>query len=78
MNFYEMIMNIQNRMNNDPQFAQRFNNIINTLNSIPGLQQEVMRISQISDDKKRKKAMDKLPDQAKQAVNDMYQLINGN
>lgn len=77
MNFYEMIMNIQNRMNNDPEFAQRFNNIINTLNGIPGLQQEVMRISQISDEKKRQKALDKLPDSAKKAVNEMYQLLNG-
>lgn len=75
MNGYELIMTIQNRMK-DPIFAQQFNALVNELNNIPGLQQEVMRIAQITDEKKRKKAIDKLPVRAKNIVQQIFTLLN--
>lgn len=76
MNPYELIMSIQNRLQSDPVFAQQFNTIVGELNSIPGLQQEVMKIIQITDEKKRKKAMDKLPSRAKNLVQQLFALLN--
>ncbi|MBE6051837.1 MAG: hypothetical protein E7214_14620 [Clostridium sp.] len=75
MNGYELIMIIQNRMK-DPVFAQQFNALVNELNNIPGLQQEVMRIAQITDEKKRKKAIDRLPVRAKNIVQQIFTLLN--
>ncbi len=75
MNPYELIMLIKKRMQ-DPVFAQKFNALINELNSIPGLQQEVMRIVQINDDKKRQRAIERLPSKVKKTVNEMFQLLN--
>ena len=75
MNPYELIMLIKKRMQ-DPVFAQRFNALVNELNAIPGLQQEVMRIAQINDDKKRQRAIDRLPSKVKKTVNEMFQLLN--
>lgn len=75
MNGYEFIMTIQNRMK-DPIFAQKFNALVAELNNIPGLQQQVMKIAQISDDKKRKKAIDKLPHKAKEIVHEIFNLLN--
>lgn len=75
MNGYELIMTIQNRMK-DPIFAQQFNALVNELNNIPGLQQEVMKIAQITDEKKRKKAIDKLPVRAKNIVQQIFTLLN--
>lgn len=75
LNPYELIMLINKRMQ-DPVFAQKFNALINELNSIPGLQQEVMRIVQINDDKKRQRAIERLPSKVKKTVNEMFQLLN--
>lgn len=75
MNPYELIMKIQQRMQQDPVFAQRFNQITQELNNVPGLQQEVIRIAQL-DDKKRQKALDKLPDRVKRTVKEMFDLLN--
>lgn len=75
MNPYELIMLIKKRMQ-DPVFAQKFNALINELNSIPGLQQEVMRIVQINDDKKRQRAIERLPSKVKKTVNEMFHLLN--
>jgi len=75
LNPYELIMLIKKRMQ-DPVFAQKFNALINELNSIPGLQQEVMRIVQINDDKKRQRAIERLPSKVKKTVNEMFQLLN--
>lgn len=75
MNPYELITRIQKKMQ-DPTFAQRFNQLAQDLNSIPGLQQEVMRIAQIDNEKKRQKALDRLPDRVKKSVKEMLQLIN--
>ena len=76
MNPYELIMMVQQRMQKDPVFAQRFNAIINNLNSIPGLQQEVIKIININDPRKRQKAVDRLPSQAKHYVDELIKLIN--
>ena len=75
LNPYELIMLIKKRMQ-DPVFAQKFNALINELNNIPGLQQEVMRIVQINDDKKRQRAIERLPSKVKKTVNEMFQLLN--
>lgn len=75
LNPYELIMLIKKRMQ-DPVFAQKFNALINELNSIPGLQQEVVRIVQINDDKKRQRAIERLPSKVKKTVNEMFQLLN--
>lgn len=76
MNPYELIMMIQQRMNNDPVFAAKFNALTNELNSIPGLQQEVLKIVQINDERKRQKAIDKLPGKVKNTVREMFNLLN--
>lgn len=75
MNGYEFIMMIQNRMK-DPKFAQQFNALIAQLNAIPGLKNEVLRIAQMNDDKKRQKAIEKLPKQAKDIVQQIFVLLN--
>ncbi|MGL5352496.1 MAG: hypothetical protein ACRDA5_04130 [Clostridium sp.] len=76
MDGYELIMTIQKKMQN-PEFARKFNNLTAEFNSVPGLQQEVMRIVQIQDEHSRKKAMEKLPSKAKKLVKEMFSLING-
>lgn len=75
LNPYELIMLIKKRMQ-DPVFAQKFNGLVNELNSIPGLQQEVIKIVQINDDKKRQRAIDRLPSKVKRTVNEMFKLLN--
>lgn len=75
MNPYELIMKVQQRMQQDPVFAQRFSQLTQSLNSVPGLQQEVMRIMQL-DEKKRKKALDKLPSNVKRSIKEMFDLLN--
>lgn len=72
---YELIMRIQQRMQ-DPKFAARFNALIQNLNSVPGLQQEVIRIAKIEDASKRQRAIDKLPPQVKSTVEEMIKLLN--
>lgn len=76
MNPYELIMQIQQRMQNDPWFAQRFNSLIQELNTIPGLQQEAIKIAKINDPKKRQKAIDKLPKKARVIVEEIISLIS--
>lgn len=75
MNGYEFIMMIQNRMK-DPVFAQKFNALVAELNAVPGLKQEVLKIAQITDDKKREKAINRLPTQAKNIVQKIFVLLN--
>lgn len=75
MNGYNLIMKIQAKMK-DPNFAARFNRIVSEFNSIPGVQQEVMRIAQIEDEKKREKAISRLPDRVKKLVREVYSLLN--
>lgn len=75
MNGYNLIMKLQAKMQ-DPRFAERFNRIVAEFNSIPGVQQEVMRIAQIDDEKKREKAIAKLPDRVKKIVRELNSLLN--
>lgn len=75
MNGYDLIMLVQKKMK-DPKFEANFNKIANEFNNIPGLQKEVMRIAQINDEKKRQKAIDKLPGDAKKLVKELLQLLN--
>ena len=39
MNPYELIVKVQQRMQQDPAFAQKFAQLTQDLNNIPGLQQ---------------------------------------
>ena len=50
MNGYELIRKLQSKMQ-DHNFAQKFNRLAQELNSIPGLQQEIMRIAQITNER---------------------------
>lgn len=75
MNGYNLIMKLQAKMQ-DPRFAERFNRIVSEFNSIPGVQQEVMRIAQIQDEKQREKAISKLPDRVKKLVREVSSLLN--
>lgn len=75
MNGFELIMKLKQKMQ-DPVFAQKFNNAVGELNNIPGLQQEVMKIAQIDNEKKRQKAIDHLPDKAKKSVTELLNLLN--
>lgn len=76
MNPFQLIMTIQQRMQQDPSFANKFNKVVADLNNVPGLQQQVMRIAQISDENEREKVIDKLPKDAKRAVKGMIDLLN--
>ncbi|MGG7145087.1 hypothetical protein ACQPVP_16715 [Clostridium nigeriense] len=75
MNNYNLIMRLQAKMQ-DPRFSERFNRIVSEFNSIPGVQQEVMRIVQIEDERKREKAISRLPDRVKRLVMEVNSLLN--
>ncbi|MDD6770379.1 hypothetical protein [Inconstantimicrobium porci] len=75
MNPFELVNLIQSKMQN-PVFARQFNNLISQLESIPGLKQEVMRIASINDERKRQRAIERLPDQAKAIVGQIFALLN--
>lgn len=74
MNGYQLMMKIQQKMQN-PAFAQRFYQIVGELQNMPGLQQEVLKIAQIQDERKREKALDKLPSKVKKSVKELLSLI---
>lgn len=74
MSGYQLIMKVQQKMQ-DPVFAQRFYKTVGDLKGVPGLQQEVLRIAQIQDERKREKALDKLPSKVKKAVQDLLSMI---
>ena len=76
MNPYELIMKIDRKMKQDPNFAQKFNKLVAEFNRTPGLQQQVMRIAQIQDERKRKIALQNLPENIKQSVAEMFRLLN--
>ena len=75
MNGYELIRKLQNKMQ-DYNFAQKFNRLAQELNSIPGLQQEIIKIAQMTNERERQKAIKKLPDNVKQSVAELIQLLN--
>ncbi|AYE35574.1 hypothetical protein [Clostridium septicum] len=75
MNGYELIMRLQEKMK-DPRFAEKFNRLQGELNNIPGLQQEVMRIAQMDNERSRQKAIDRLPDKAKKVMKEILKMLN--
>lgn len=76
MNPYQLIMMVQQRMQQDPEFASKFNNAISDLNRVPGLQQKFIQIAQINDEGQRQQAMDRLPKEAKHAVKKILSLLD--
>ena len=68
-------MKVQKAMQ-DPEFAAKFNELVKNLNSIPGLQEEVIRIVKIEEPKRRQKALDKLPREVKIQVEEMMKLLS--
>ena len=74
MNNYNLIMKLKSKMQ-DPNFSARFNRIVEQFNSIPGMQQEVMRIAQIQDEKKRDKELSRLPHKVKTLVKELISLL---
>lgn len=75
MNPYQLIIMVQQRMQQDPKFANDFNKAIMELNKVPGLQQKVIQIAQLSDESQKEEAMDKLPKDAKHAVKKVLDLL---
>ena len=74
MDAYQLIGLLQRKMQ-DPRFASKFNQLADELNSIPGLQQKVMQIVQIDNEKKRQKELDKLPARAKAIVKELLDML---
>ena len=74
MDAYQLIGVLQQKMQ-DPRFASRFNKLAEELNTIPGLQQKVMQIVQIENEKKRQKELDKLPPRAKAIVKELLEML---
>lgn len=75
MNAYQLIMKIQTKLQQDPVFANKFNNAMAELNKMPGLQQQVLTIAQMSNEKQRQRALDNLPSRAKTIVEDILSMI---
>lgn len=75
MNPYQLIIAVQQRMQQDPNFANKFNQAIIDLNKIPGLQQKVVQIAQLKTEAKRQEAMDKLPKDARNAVTKILSIL---
>lgn len=76
MNPFQLIMNVQQRMQQDPEFAKKFNKAIYELNNIPGLQQQVIKMAQINDEAQREQAIDRLPKDAKRSVKEILKLLS--
>lgn len=78
MNPFQLIMMVQQKMQQDPNFANRFNQAVSELNKIPGLQQKVIQIAQLNTEAQRQDAMDKLPKDAKHVVKKILALLKEN
>ena len=76
MNPYELIIKVQQEMQQDPGFANKFNKAVSELNKVPGLQQRVLQIAQLNEESQREDAMDKLPKDAKHAVKRLLSLLD--
>ncbi|OOM74108.1 hypothetical protein [Clostridium sp. BL-8] len=76
MNPYQLIVSVQQKMQQDPEFSNRFNKAVSDLNRVPGLQQKVIQIAQLSSEEQRQEAMDKLPKDAKHAVKKILSLLD--
>ena len=75
MNPYELIMKVDQKMKTDPTFASKFNRLVQVLNTTPGLQQEILKIAQMPDENQRQRALNKLPNDIKQSVKEMLDLL---
>lgn len=76
MNPYQLIVKVQQRIQNDPNFANKFNAAVANLNRIPGLQNKVLQIAQISNDAQRQRELDKLPKEVKKSVEEILSLLD--
>lgn len=75
MNPYQLIVKVQQKMQSDPKFANKFNEAVANLNKIPGLQSKVLQIAQISNDVQRQRELDKLPKEVKKSVEEILSLL---
>lgn len=75
MNAYQLIMKLQQKMQTDQSFANKFNSAVSQLNSIPGLQQQVLNIVQMNSESQRQRALDKLPPEVKKTVTEILQIL---
>ncbi len=75
MNPYQLIVKVQQKMQNDPNFANKFNEAVGKLNKVPGLQNKVLQIAQISNDVQRQRELDKLPKEVKKSVEEILKLL---
>lgn len=75
MNPYQLIVKVQQKIQNDPNFANRFNDAVGKLNKVPGLQNKVLQIAQITNDVQRQKELDKLPKEVKKSVEEILKLL---
>ena len=75
MNPYQLIVKVQQKIQNDPNFANKFNNAVTKLNKIPGLQGKVLQIAQINNDVQGQRELDKLPKEVKQSVEEILRLL---
>lgn len=75
MNPYQLIVKVQQKIQSDPNFANKFNTAVTNLNKIPGLQNKVLQIAQISNDAQRQRELDKLPKEVKKSVEEILSLL---
>ena len=75
MNPYQLIVKVQQKIQNDPKFSNKFNEAVTNLNKIPGLQSKVLQIAQINNDVQRQRELDKLPKEVKKSVEEILSLL---
>lgn len=75
MNPYQLIVKVQQKIQNDPNFANKFKEAVGKLNKVPGLQNKVLQIAQISNDVQRQRELDKLPKEVKKSVEEILKLL---
>lgn len=75
MNPYQLIIKVQQKIQSDPNFANKFNGAVAKLNKVPGLQNKVLQIAQISNDVQRQRELDKLPKEVKKSVEEILKLL---
>ena len=75
MNPYQLIVKVQQKIQSDPNFANKFNTVVANLNKIPGLQNKVLQIAQINNDAQRQRELDKLPKEVKKSVEEILKLL---
>ncbi len=75
MNPYQLIVKVQQKIQSDPNFANKFNTVVANLNKIPGLQNKVLQIAQINNESQRQRELDKLPKEVKKSVEEILKLL---